>query len=257
VKIQNNGQRVVGWMSCGDASAVACKLSLKRYAGTNSVVIAYIDTGAEHPDNERFLKDCEAWFGQEIVRLKSDRYASTWEVWEKRRFLVGPQGALCTTELKKVVRHAFQRADDIQVFGFTTEERKRAARFRKQNFEIMVDAPLIDAGLTKADCHAMVERAGIQIPAMYRLGYQNNNCIGCVKGGAGYWNKIRRDFPEVFDRMAKLEREIGATICKLGDEERTRVYLDELPPDIGRYEDEPDISCSILCAIAEHDLAAA
>ena len=24
---------------------------------------------------------------------------------------------------------------------------------------------------------------GIEIPVMYRLGYNNNNCVGCVKGG--------------------------------------------------------------------------
>ncbi len=37
---------------------------------------------------------------------------------------------------------------------------------------------------------------------MYDLGYPNNNCIGCVKGGMGYWNKIRKDFPEVFQKRA-------------------------------------------------------
>ena len=40
---------------------------------------------------------------------------------------------------------------------------------------------------------------------MYKLGYNNNNCIGCVKGGQAYWNKIRIDFPETFNKMAKLE----------------------------------------------------
>ncbi len=55
----------------------------------------------------------------------------------------------------------------------------------------------------------MIERAGIELPAMYKLGYRNNNCIGCPKGGMGYWNKIRVDFPEVFERMAALQRELG------------------------------------------------
>ena len=57
------------------------------------------------------------------------------------------------------------------------------------------------------------ERLGIKRPIMYDLGYSNNNCIGCVKGGMGYWNKIREDFPEVFQARAKLEREIGRS-CK-------------------------------------------
>ena len=182
------------------------------------------------------------------MRLQSDEYRDTWDVWERTRWLVGPSGARCTTELKKRVRHKFQRPDDIQVFGYTAEEVDRAERFRKQNFEVTLETPLIEAGLTKSDCLAMIERAGIEIPAMYRLGYTNNNCIGCVKGGAGYLNKIRRDFPEVFNRMAKLEREIGATILKVKGE---RIFLDELDPTVGKHQDEPDISCSLLCQIAE------
>lgn len=62
---------------------------------------------------------------------------------------------------------------------------------------------------------------------MYDLGYHNNNCVGCVKGGMGYWNRIRIDFPEVFRKMAELEREIGHS-CING------VYLDELAPGRGR-----------------------
>jgi hypothetical protein len=72
------------------------------------------------------------------------------------------------------------------------------------------------------------------MPAMYQLGYRNNNCIGCVKGGIGYWNKIRRDFPEAFDRMAKAERAIGRKLFK-----REGVYLDELDPARGNHADEP------------------
>jgi hypothetical protein len=60
----------------------------------------------------------------------------------------------------------------------------------------------------------MLWKAGIEIPAMYKMGYNNNNCIGCVKGGMGYWNKIRKDFPEVFNRMAVIEREVGCNVSE-------------------------------------------
>ena len=61
---------------------------------------------------------------------------------------------------------------------------------------------------------------------MYDLGYPNNNCIGCVKGGMGYWNKIRVDFPEVFERRVRQERETGRSCIK-------GIFLDELEPDRG------------------------
>ena len=52
------------------------------------------------------------------------------------------------------------------------------------------------------------------MPKMYKLGYSHNNCVGCVKGGNGYWNRIRIDFPDVFKKMSKIERDIGVTILK-------------------------------------------
>jgi hypothetical protein len=247
---------IVCWFSAGAASAVAAKMILAQHREWDAVQIARIYVTNEHPDNDRFAADCERWFGRSVLTLRSGRYASAWDVWEKRRFLVGPQGALCTTEMKKAVRWEFEKAwqPDMQAFGYTVEERERAARFRKQNPDVRLVTPLIDAGLTKADCLAMIERAGIALPAMYGLGYQNNNCIGCVKGGPGYWNKIRGDFPEVFARMAKLERDIGHAVCKDTTGERGPVFLDELPPDLGRH-DETVPDCSLLCALAEDDIA--
>lgn len=246
VRRDSSVRRTVVWFSAGAASAVAAKLALAE----GPCEIVYTDPGSEHPDNERFIADCEVWFGQPVIRLRSSRYRDTWDVWRKRRFLNSPRGALCTTELKKMLRQDFQRPGDIQVFGYTIGEENRAARFREQNPEVDLRCPLIERGLTKQDCLAMLERAGIEIPVMYRLGYRNNNCIGCVKGGAGYWNKIRRDFPENFERMALLEREIGATVLRIDGES---VYLDVLDPERGRYEAEPSIECSLLCVMAEDD----
>lgn len=237
--------RTVVWVSAGAASAVAAKLTL---SDTPDAVLAYTDTGSEHPDNVRFLADLEAWYGRPIERLRSARYGSTWQVWEERRFIVSPAGALCTAELKKRVRFGFEQPDDRQVFGYTVDEAHRADRFRRQNPEVELVTPLIDAGLTKADCLAIVERAGIALPAMYLLGYRNNNCVGCPKGGMGYWNMIRRDFPETFDRMAKLERELGHSTQKDDD---GPVWLDELDPARGDIHTEPDVECSLLCALTE------
>lgn len=239
--------RVLAWFSCGDASACAAKLAVEQYGEDCEVL--YCDTLAyEHPDNMRFLVDCERWIGKPITILKSDKYKDIYDVFERTRWLVGPKGARCTTELKKNVRKAYQRVDDLHIFGFTKDEMHRVEQLKKENPEIYTDFPLINASMSKADCHRMVRDAGIELPAMYRLGYKNNNCIGCVKGQAGYWNKIRVDFPEAFERMAKMERKLDAAINKrYVNGKRQRVFLDELPPTMGRYNAEPDIECGVLC----------
>lgn len=168
--------RIVCRFSCGAASAVATKLAIAKY-GRDRVVITYSDPGSEHPDNKRFLADCERWFGLPITVLKSTEYKDTWDVWEKERFIVSRNGAPCTGLLKREPTYAFTRPDDVLVFGYTSEEKNRAESFRRQNFEITLETPLIDQGLGKADCLAMLKRAGIELPVMYRLGYNNNNCF--------------------------------------------------------------------------------
>ena len=237
-------ERVICWFSCGVTSAVATLLTLVKYP---DAIPVYCDTGSEHPDNQRLLKDCEKLFNKEVLVIRSDKYKSTWEVFESG-YLIGAKGAKCTTELKKLVRRKFQQPDDLQVFGFDINEQSRAKRFIDNNFEVKVYFPLIEQKLSKRDCINIFRQYNIALPAMYELGYKNNNCIGCVKGGAGYWNKIRQDFPEVFDRMAKLERKLGATILRdrTNGQTETRLYLDELKPNAGRYE-SLDIDCGLFC----------
>lgn len=215
MKNENLYERVVVWFSCGVTSAVAAKLAIKKFEGKLPVEIVYTDPGAEHPDNHRFLKDCEKWFGQNIKILKSEKYKDIWDVFEKTRYLAGVKGARCTTELKKKLRHDFQKVwSDIQVFGFDSAEESRAERFQKNNPEVMLWTPLISEGLSKPDCMAMLKKSGIDLPFTYKMGYRNANCIGCPKGQSGYWNKIRVDFPDVFERMSKVERSLNAAINK-------------------------------------------
>lgn len=243
--------RTVAWFSAGAASAVATKLTLASDPDTE---VVYVDTGSEHPDNPRFIADCEAWFDHPVQVRRSDKYRDTWHVWESKRFLVSEHGAPCTLALKKQVRFEFEDPADVQVFGYTADKRdsERADRFRIQNPDVTLVTPLIERELTKTDCLAIIDRVGIELPVMYRLGFRNNNCIGCVKGGMGYWNHIRRHFPTTFDRMALLEREIGHSLLS---DPAGPVWLDELDPDRGDLLEEPDMDCSLLCAITESELA--
>lgn len=116
---------------------------------------------------------------------------------------------------------------------------RRANRLADTMFEYAHRFPLIEQGITKQAAHGICQQLGIKRPAMYDMGYPNNNCFGCVKGGMGYWNAIRRDFSEVFERRAKQEREIGHSCIK-------GVFLDELEPGRGNMR-EVMPECSFAC----------
>lgn len=243
--------RTICWFSCGAASAVATKLILKD---TPDAIVAYCETGAEHPDNERFLKDCEQWFGKEVTRIRSEQYASTWDVWEKRRYLAGINGAPCTSELKFIPRLNFQLPSDTHVFGYTYDysDQARARRMLNTYPDMKQRHPLIDWQLDKRACLAMIMNAGIEPPIMYSLGFQNNNCIPCVKATSpSYWALVRKQFPEEFDRMAKLSRDLGARLTRI---KGVRSFIDEIPADHPTT-DPIAPACDFLCQFAEGEIA--
>jgi hypothetical protein len=250
-----SGRLIVCWFSAGAASAVAAKMILSQHRAEEVRIVRCIVRN-EHEDNDRFTADCEQWFGRKVETIASADYADCWDVWERRGYLSGRNGAPCTIEMKKVPRWNFeqQHSPSLQAFGFTVEERKRADRFRAQNPEIRLAVPLIDAGLSKQDCFAMLDRAGIALPAMYGLGFKNNNCRTCVKARSpGYWALVRREFPDDFARMATLSRRLGWSPCRASDD--SRIWLDELPADTKPQDDSPDVECSLLCVIAEDQIA--
>lgn len=236
--------RVICWFSCGAPSAIAAKITLAEHPDAQ---IFRIVIKSEHEDSNRFASEVAAWLGRPIHELSARRYKDHFEVIHGERYINGPYGAKCSAVLKREVREMVQRPGDLHIFGFDAEEQDRVDDFRERNPDVQFAAPVCDAGLTKAECKTMVIRAGIELPAMYQLGYANNNCIGCVKGGAGYWNRIRVDFPEVFARMAAEERRIGKSVLR---KKGQRVFLDELDPKAGRFEKDQPGECGVLCQLA-------
>jgi hypothetical protein len=247
-----NARRTIMWWSTGAASAIAARLILRE---TPQAIIARCETNNEDPDNYRFEADVMRWLNASVTILRSEEYASVPEVWHRRRYMAGVNGAPCTAEMKVAPRLAFQRPDDIHVFGYTAdrEDVERFDRLRTTYFELTVRAPLIEQGITKAATLAMVERAGLTLPRSYTMGFPNANCLqtGCVKATSpAYWALYRHHFPENFAKTAAYAREIGARLTRIKDE---RAFIDEIPAD------HPTTNaivpaCDFLCALAEQGL---
>lgn len=143
---------IIAWFSCGVTSAVACKIALSLY---NDVHIYYIETGSGHPDNTRFLADCEKWYRQPIHIIRSDKYTCVADVLRKG-FINGAHGAACTLELKKKVRYKLEKELqhwDGQVWGFDYDPKEinRAIRLKQQYPDTKPLFPLIERQITKPD----------------------------------------------------------------------------------------------------------
>jgi hypothetical protein len=245
----SKGHTVAVWFSCGAASAVAAKLTLDKYANTARVRILNNPVVEEDADNRRFLLDVQTWLGVEIETVAARRYPmqSARDVWEQRSFMSGPKGAPCTIELKKRARQDWEAENraDWHVLGFTADEKTRHNRFVLTERSNVLPV-LIDQGVTKNDCYAILQDAGLTLPRVYRMGYPNANCIGCVKATSPtYWNHVRQQHPDVFQDRAEQSRRLGARLVRVNNR---RVFLDELNPAAkGRSMKSMDIDCGIFC----------
>lgn len=243
------------WFSCGAASAVAAKKTIEKYEETHTIRVVNNPILEEHHDNMRFLKDVEKWLGVEVEFAFNDKYPtnSCADVWEKRKFMSGPRGAPCTLELKKNARRQWEDRNKIDwhVLGFTAEEKKRSDNFILSERSNLIPV-LIDEGITKAQCFEIIKSAGIELPEIYKMGYPNANCIGCVKATSPtYWNHVRKMHPDVFDRRASQSRDIGARLARVKGE---RIFLDELDPNAkGSPLKGMDFECGIFCEEKTND----
>ena len=224
-------------------------------AGVSSAMAAYLARGVDHvfyihieeqhPDSLRFLHDVEKLLGREIEIMQSP-YKSVENVIRQTRFIKSAFGAACTGRLKRQVRKEWEQKQNeplIYVWGFDVGERDRAQRLIEAMPLQTHEFPLIEAGLDKEQVHGLARRLGLKRPIPYDQGFPNNNCLPCVKMGMGSFNLVRKLYPEAFDRMARLEREIGHSCLK-------ECFLDELAPDRGNPNTEILEECGIMCQLA-------
>ena len=216
IKNINKDNPVIAWWSGGVTSAVTCYLCIQWF-GVENVRVVFIDTKNEDPSTYVFKEQCEKWYGCTIEAICSTSYETIQEVWYRFNSLNVASGAVCSATLKIKVRQKFENNNKFsyQAFGFDANEIKRAKAMASNNAKSNPLFPLLATMLFKKDCIEIIQSANslfleIDIPASYKLGYNNNNCLktGCVQGGIGYWQKMDRDSPEKVEAMARVEHDL-------------------------------------------------
>lgn len=180
-------------VSGGVCSALALYRAVQRY-GTDDVLPIFCDTKAEDADLYRFLDDCDKAFGVETLRVAEGR--TLWEVAEDVRFIPNSKTGQCSRILKRepFANLMGEYQPDLVVYGFSAEEPERAARkARESEFPCwfpLLDRPIVCGG----DAKRIIADMGIEIPALYRRGYEHNNCGGfCFKAGQRQFAHLLRD----------------------------------------------------------------
>lgn len=246
--------KIICWWSGGVTSAVACKIAIDLF-GINNCYLLMIDTKNEDEDTYRFKKDCEKWYGKKINTISAipKYYNDIEEVWEKYLSLNVANGAICSPELKREVRKRWQKENSFayQVFGydFSKREMNRALAMSINYPNSMPIYPLLMMGYDKKKCINIILEAGIEVPRSYKWGFKNNNCLktGCVQGGIGYWQLMKRIFPDKFYAMAKREHEYtnkkGKPVTMLKDQSKEAERTGNTQVFLVKHPDYPHLKC--------------
>lgn len=131
----------------------------------------------------------------------------------------------CSSSLKiDVCRAAIanqSRFNNRNVVVITGERRgESASRSRYQQTQLYMQPtrqrtiyqhrPALDVSIT--EIWKKIEQYKIAIHPAYHLGYGRLSCQTCIFSSPNQWATVQRDFPETFDRIATLERELQHTI---------------------------------------------
>lgn len=264
MRLFKRNKQIICWFSGGITSAVACRLAIDLF-GKRKCRVIFMDTKNEDNDTYRFLNDCEKWYGLKIEKITRNDYKNIQQVWRKFKGLNFAHGAICSSELKRDLRKKWQETNKYkyQIFGFDIDEPKRAKAFTLNHSEAKPFYPLLMLGYSKKMCIDIVEKANINIPRAYKLGFHNNNCLRtmCIQGGIGYWQKVEREMPDKFNTMAEMEHELtdvkGNPVTMLKDQSKGGglVFLKPHPnypniKDIGMMkgrEPKPLVDCNGYC----------
>lgn len=246
------GDTIAVYFSCGAASAIAVKETIRLYGEKCNILIVNNPIKEEDSDNQRFLQDVAKWLNTDIQTAVNSKFksCSCVEVWDDENMMSSANGfAPCTKQLKKKARYEWEikNRPDWTVMGFTKEEKGRFDNFQINERPASL---YVLENITKGECFQIVTNAGIELPKMYLMGYPNANCVGCVKATSPtYWNHVRAMHPEVFKERAEQSRNIGANGCKLVRVKGKRIFLDELDPNAkGRSLKDMNFECGIFCA---------
>lgn len=206
----------------GVQSTALLVLAAQGRVAHRTFLFANVGSDSEHPGTLRYVakvaRPFAAAHGIELVELHSRRrdgsektiYGEITRRGSRRELIPTrltngmPGRRSCTAEFKiEVVRrwlkaHGATAERPARVaIGFSLDELHRVGRRRDNDVE-RPEYPLIDLGLDRDGCAAVIADAGLPVP-------ERSACWFCPFHRAAYWPELRRDEPELFERAARLE----------------------------------------------------
>jgi len=188
-------------------------------------IVLFCDTGLEYPAMYEHIKKVEKNTGREITRLKADQdfeylFAEVPisrprnEVFNQKYGPIqngygwaGPRMRWCTEKLKGQPRERFlkplkEKYHIIEYVGLAADEGYRMSR--KCNQRADVRHPLIEWGMTEADCLKYCTDRGYDWGGLYDL-FKRVSCWCCPLQSLAELRKLYKNFPALWEQLKKWD----------------------------------------------------
>lgn len=193
--------------------AICILIAEGKYERPDHIVIA--DTGREKPSTWDYLEEVmqpyleRAGLKVEIAPRSLayvDLYSHQGELLLPVYTQTGKLSAFCSTEWKQRVVRRYLKSQDVHGgmnwIGYAIDERKRYNPTKEDKRGPWYRRfPLFDLNLTKTDCRALIDRAGLPLPPP-------SSCWMCPNMPNAEWRYIRDEYPAAFEQACQLDEEI-------------------------------------------------
>lgn len=196
-------------------------------------VILFCDTGLEFDGMYHHIDKLEKYIGIPITRLKST-YEFDYLFFEhmpKRKnpellgrkgySWAGPRNRWCTAMLKiriidKFIRGLSKEYEVVQYIGIAADEAERARDFKY---------PLIEWGMTEADCLAYCKERGFDWDGLYDI-FNRVSCWCCPLQSFDELRKLRKHFPDLWERLRYMDKHTWRKFLKNYSVEQLDIRFD-------------------------------
>lgn len=218
--------------SGGRTSAVMTHRLWNRRTEWDEAIIAFANTGCEHPATLDFVHECETRFGWPVVWIEAvvqpgdgdgirhrvvsfetaSRNGEPFEEAVKKYGIFNHTAKACTSKLKELPMRSYlmeqgfsfgKAKDHDTAIGIRSDEMDRVSSKR---IEQRLIYPLVDAGITKRDVAIEIKRWGFDLGIP---GDHYGNCTWCWKKSLRKHLTLASESPDVFDFPKRMEEKYG------------------------------------------------
>lgn len=164
----------------------------------------FCDTGAELPETYDYLDKLEAFLGQEIVRLNSEKNFD-YLLKQHGNYLPSARARWCTAEMKIKSYERYIGDDLIESYvGIRADENREGYISDKEN--IKPRYPFKEYGIDLAGVNQILEVAGIGMPKYYEW-RSRSGCYFCFFQRQIEWVGLMERHPELFEKAKAYEKQ--------------------------------------------------